>query len=99
MDANVEAATEGLHGAQYHVVPLFGHVGCQVERCKSSGPDAEYAFGEDAAVEGTFGREVSLRTFWPCLDGVWYAMPASDFGSFAMTIPMLMWYMKKFKTK
>jgi hypothetical protein len=24
-------------------------------------------------------------------------MPASDFGSFAMTIPMLMWYMKKFK--
>ena len=32
------------------------------------------------------------------LDGVWYSMPASDFGSFAMTIPMLMWYMKKFKT-
>ena len=31
------------------------------------------------------------------LDGVWYSMPASDFGSFAMTIPMLMWYMKKFK--
>ena len=36
--------------------------------------------------------------FWD-LDGVWYAMPASDFGSFAMTIPMLMWYMKKFKTR
>ena len=35
--------------------------------------------------------------FWD-LDGVWYSMPASDFGSFAMTIPMLMWYMKKFKT-
>ena len=34
--------------------------------------------------------------FWN-LDGVWYSMPASDFGSFAMTIPMLMWYMKKFK--
>jgi len=34
--------------------------------------------------------------FWN-LDGVWYAMPASDFGSFAMTIPMLMWYMKKIK--
>ena len=31
------------------------------------------------------------------LDGVWYSMPASDFLSFAMTIPMLMWYMKKFK--
>ena len=31
------------------------------------------------------------------LDGVWYAMPTSDFGSFAMTIPMLLWYMKKFK--
>ena len=31
------------------------------------------------------------------LDGVWYSMPASDFGSFAMTIPMLMWYMKKLK--
>ena len=34
--------------------------------------------------------------FWD-LDGVWYSMPASDFGSFAMTIPMLMWYTKKFK--
>ena len=34
--------------------------------------------------------------FWE-LDGVWYSMPASDFLSFAMTIPMLMWYMKKFK--
>ena len=31
------------------------------------------------------------------LDGVWYSMPASDFGSFAMTIPMLLWYMKKLK--
>ena len=31
------------------------------------------------------------------LDGVWYSMPASDFGSFAMTIPILMWYMKKLK--
>ena len=34
--------------------------------------------------------------FWE-LDGVWYSMPASDFLSFSMTIPMLMWYMKKFK--
>ena len=34
--------------------------------------------------------------FWG-LDGVWYSMPASDFGSFAMTIPMLLWYMKKIK--
>lgn len=34
--------------------------------------------------------------FWE-LDGVWYSMPVSDFLSFAMTIPMLMWYMKKFK--
>ena len=33
------------------------------------------------------------------LDGVWYSMPASDFGSFAMTIPMLLWYMKRFKRK
>ena len=32
------------------------------------------------------------------LDGVWYSMPASDFGSFAMTIPLLVWYMKKLKT-
>jgi len=31
------------------------------------------------------------------LDGVWYSMAASDFGSFAMTIPMLLWYMKKLK--
>ena len=34
--------------------------------------------------------------FWG-LDGVWYSMPASDFCSFAMTIPILMWYMKKLK--
>ena len=34
--------------------------------------------------------------FWN-LDGVWYSMPASDFGSFAMTIPMLWWYMKRLK--
>lgn len=34
--------------------------------------------------------------FWD-LDGVWYSMPASDFSSFAMTIPFLLWYMKKFK--
>ena len=34
--------------------------------------------------------------FWD-LDGVWFSMPASDFGSFAMTIPMLMWYMRKLK--
>ena len=25
---------------------------------------------------------------WWDLDGVWYSMPASDFGSFAMTIPI-----------
>ena len=31
------------------------------------------------------------------LDGVWYAMPASDFCAFAMTIPILIWYMKKLK--
>jgi putative MATE family efflux protein len=36
--------------------------------------------------------------FWG-LDGVWYSMPASDFGSFAMTIPILMWYMKKLRSK
>ena len=35
--------------------------------------------------------------FWD-LDGVWYSMPASDFGSFAMTIPMLMWYMIRLKS-
>jgi len=34
--------------------------------------------------------------FWQ-LDGVWYSMPASDFGSFAMTIPLLIWYIKKLK--
>ena len=37
-----------------------------------------------------------LPLFWG-LDGVWYSMAASDFGSFAMTIPMLVWYMKKLK--
>ena len=36
--------------------------------------------------------------FWG-LDGVWYSMCASDFSSFAMTIPMLWWYMKKLRVK
>jgi len=31
------------------------------------------------------------------LDGVWYAMPCSDFASFAMTLPLLFWYMKRLK--
>ncbi len=34
--------------------------------------------------------------FWD-LDGVWFSMPASDFGSFAMTIPILLWYLKKLR--
>jgi putative MATE family efflux protein len=38
-----------------------------------------------------------LPMFWQ-LDGVWFAMPASDFGSFAMTLPILWWYLKKLKT-
>ncbi len=33
------------------------------------------------------------------LDGVWYAMPCSDFASFAMTLPLLFWYMNKLKKK
>ena len=31
------------------------------------------------------------------LDGVWYSMAASDFVSFSMTIPLLIWYIKKLK--
>ncbi len=38
-----------------------------------------------------------LPLFWK-LDGVWYAMPFSDFASFSMTIPILCWYLKKFKS-
>ena len=34
---------------------------------------------------------------WWQLDGVWYSMPASDFISFAMTWPLLFWYLKQFK--
>ncbi len=34
---------------------------------------------------------------WLGLDGVWYSMAASDFGSFAMTIPLLIWYIRKLK--
>ena len=34
---------------------------------------------------------------WMGLDGVWYSMAASDFGSFAMTIPLLIWYIRKLK--
>lgn len=37
-----------------------------------------------------------LPLFWE-LDGVWYSMPVSDFGSFAMTLPMLWWYLKRLK--
>ena len=33
------------------------------------------------------------------LDGVWYSMCVSDFGSFAITLPLLFWYMKRIKRK
>jgi Na+-driven multidrug efflux pump len=36
-------------------------------------------------------------SFWG-LEGVWYSMPASDFGSFSMTIPILLWHIRKFKS-
>jgi len=39
-----------------------------------------------------------LLPLWWQLDGVWYSMPASDFGSFAMTWPLLLWYLRKFRT-
>jgi len=35
--------------------------------------------------------------FWD-LDGVWYAMPVSDFIAFAFTIPILMWHIRKYKS-
>jgi len=38
-----------------------------------------------------------LLPLWWQLDGVWYSMPVSDFGSFAMTWPLLLWYLRKFK--
>lgn len=31
------------------------------------------------------------------LDGVWYAMPSSDFAAFVITIPILIWHLNKFK--
>ncbi len=34
--------------------------------------------------------------FWG-LDGVWYSMPLSDLCSFMVTIPLLVWYLKKIK--
>ena len=34
---------------------------------------------------------------WWGLDGVWYSMAVSDFGSFSMTIPLLIWYIRKLK--
>ena len=34
--------------------------------------------------------------FWG-LDGVWYSMPASDLAAFLMTIPILLWYLKKLR--
>ena len=36
---------------------------------------------------------------WLGLDGVWYSMAASDFCSFAMTLPFYFWYMKRFNAK
>jgi putative MATE family efflux protein len=35
--------------------------------------------------------------FWG-LDGVWYAMPSSDFLAFSFTIPILLWHIRKFKS-
>jgi len=38
-----------------------------------------------------------ILPLWMGLDGVWYSMAASDFGSFAMTIPLLILYIRKLK--
>lgn len=38
-----------------------------------------------------------LLPLWWQLDGVWYSMPMSDFASFVMTWPILVWYLRKFK--
>ncbi len=38
-----------------------------------------------------------LPLYWG-LDGVWYSMPMSDFAAFLITIPFLLWYIRKFKT-
>ena len=38
-----------------------------------------------------------ILPFFFQLDGVWYAMPASDFASFSMTLPILWWYLKKLR--
>lgn len=40
-----------------------------------------------------------ILPFFIGLDGVWYSMALSDFGSSAMTVPLLLWYMKKLKKK
>ena len=37
-----------------------------------------------------------LPRFWN-LDGVWYSMPISDFASCMMTIPLLLWYLRRLK--
>ena len=39
-----------------------------------------------------------LFPLWWGLDGVWFSMPASDFLAFLVTIPLLLWYLKKFKS-
>jgi len=41
---------------------------------------------------------IAFPMFWG-LDGVWYSMPASDFASFSVTIPMLVWYLRRLKGK
>lgn len=38
-----------------------------------------------------------LFPLWWGIDGVWYAMPVSDFCSFAITVPMLLYYMKRIR--
>ena len=40
-----------------------------------------------------------LLPLWWDLDGVWAAMPASDFIAFSFTIPILMWYLKKLRRR
>jgi Na+-driven multidrug efflux pump len=35
--------------------------------------------------------------YWWGLDGVWYSMPVSDFVAFTITIPILMWHIRKFR--
>ena len=70
LDMNIEGLPKCADSVQAHLVPFFWQTRSQVESVQPGRTDAEQSLREDAAIQSTLCREMSLTAFRPCLNGV-----------------------------